>query len=128
MVAGCIVVGAAFLVGDRYVPVPGLLGGAVGLVPAGTIVAALFVAYLFEPRMVWPTLGGSGVSFVLSLWALKAWSGGLRALKAPLVQAMLATDPPARELVRWIAAAALVAVLWAETGTALVGERACHNV
>lgn len=111
MVAGCIVVGAAFLVGDRYVPVPGLLGGAVGLVPAGAIVAAMFVAYLFEPRMVWPTLGGSGVSFLLSLWALKAWSGALRALKAPLVEAMMASDPLAMELVRWIAAAALVAVL-----------------
>src|SRR3546814_9616038 len=61
--------------------------------------------------MVWASLGGSGVSFVLSLWALKAWSGALRALKAPLVEAMMASDPLAMELVRWIAAAALVAVL-----------------
>src|SRR3546814_12517885 len=35
----------------------------------------------------------------------------LRALEAPLVEAMMASEPLAMERVRWIAAAALVAVL-----------------
>jgi|GEM_PF-939856 len=110
MVAGAVLAFAAYAFADRYLPVPELLGGATGLVPAGAICAGFFVVYLFEARVVWLTLGNAAATALLAAWSLQGWRQAAIALQHPLAKSLMASDPGAFTLVRWGAVSLLVAV------------------
>jgi type IV secretion system protein VirD4 len=110
IVAGVALAGAAYAFGDRYLPVPDLLGGAAGLVPAGTICGALFVIYLFESRVVWLTLGNAAAMVPMVIWSLQGWYRAADAIQQPLARALIAGDPAAFTLMRWGATCLLVGV------------------